>query len=291
MPRKTKNQPVEPEVAPEPEFCAAPSSGPPFEEKIKKYSKDWQVRYTTLFGKWLEGKANRDDKKELELAGLIVADIRVEESDTILGGLDGAADFINLEYGERGIHVNQMDISRWQTGKFLPSLAKTTKESFPASHRSGRRSKALVRTWVEKYLLPTAGQDGGETSIAPIDYEREQKRINFERSRDEFDLWKQRTSGKFMESVIVADYFDGFGTWMGEQQNRLIEDKAGLRSIVREQALASGISPELADLLDIALATAFAGANDAFKRGIALRQGELIKQLEKLRAEQIEGEK
>jgi len=120
------------------------------------------------------------------------------ETDEFQGGLEAVAAFIQLKFP--GVNCNKMDISRWRHGKFLPDGCS---EPFPPSHQSGRNSKKKIEAWVVRYLKTNATDQNIPGVVDNLDYERLQKKLNFERAQAEYEVWKQSESKKFM---LVTDH-------------------------------------------------------------------------------------
>ena len=83
-----------------------------------------------------------------------------------------------------------------------------------------------------------------------------------------------------METATVLGFIGGFAHWLGAQQDKFVEDRAGVRRIVAEtvQSLWPA-TPEQMAALDAKLATSLAAANDAMKTITSQRAGELVQDL------------
>ncbi|MGA3182636.1 MAG: hypothetical protein ABSF38_20105 [Verrucomicrobiota bacterium] len=129
----------------------------------------------------------------------------------IMGGRNGVANFINTHFqgrlNTRSGLVNQMSISRWLRGQFLPGPCR---EFFPPPDGAGRFSVAAVSAWVDKYLLaapsPSASAAPLPQEFAPApdipDTDEEIKREKLRRLKLENDLYEQETDRKY---VLFAD--------------------------------------------------------------------------------------
>lgn len=200
--------------------------------------------------------------------------------ENISGGQRGVAQWIRNNFN--GVVCNHSDIARWMKGEYLPHGCT---ENFPAYEAAGRYKAAAVRAWVEKYLVK---HTNGQELPLDTDYRRLQEKLDYERALDETNLWRQSTSHKFMETALVLGFIEGFGTWIGLQQDRLIEEANGVRRLVAEAVGAVfGASPEQLAQLDARLSPALAAANDAMKTATAQHGDELVKQLVQERKESL----
>ena len=143
------------------------------------------------------------------------------QSDEFMGGREAAAAYVQMKFP--GVLCNKMDVSNWQRAKHLPSGCT---EPFPPPHNSGRNSKLKIDAWVEKYLKSNASQQS-LSGVENIDYERAQKKLDFERSQEEYALWQRSTSGKWIRFDLARSLIAA-----GDQQacgyfEKLIEDKPG----------------------------------------------------------------
>lgn len=184
--------------------AAAPQFG--FEEKLKRFAPDYQQRLIVMYEAWLRGEEkNKDQRRELEDAGLIEKAAGAEggQEDIILGGCDGAANWVNLTFaGQLRRLVGKMDVSNWQNCKFLPASAKARNEPFPPPHGSGRNSKLAVRQWIEAHWLAAAPEpELPGSSDLHVDYEREQKKLNFTRAKEEFNVWQKANSDAYVSRL------------------------------------------------------------------------------------------
>lgn len=216
-------------------------------------------------------------------------------SDDLMGGQEGAAKYINLKYAGRittsvtpsGV-VNKMHISRWSSGKYLPA---NCKEFFPASHNSGRYSKAAINAWVEKFLVVQGEQSvlPGAASVELLDFDAELKKIRLEREREEFAVWQKSNSDKFWDAVTVLGFIGGFAHWLGLQQDKFIEDRTGVRKIVAE-CVTKIFQPTVEQLaaLDVQMTAQLAAANSAMKTATAHRVTELVNDLTEQRKQEIQ---
>ena len=206
----------------------------------------------------------------------------VDGGDEFTGGVEAVAAYIQMKFP--GVICNKTDISRWQHMKFLPDGCT---EQFPPSHDSGRNSKRKIDAWIVKYKKPS-GTEQNLPGVDNTDYEREQKKLNFIRAQEEFKVWQQGNSNKFMETTSVEGFIDGFGTWIGMQQDKLIEDLNGVRKLVAAAVQAVfKATPEQLAMLDTRLVPKLAAANDAMKAAVENQGDDLFKQLVADRQEAI----
>jgi hypothetical protein len=165
-----------------------------------------------------------------------------------MGGRKGVASFINLAYqgriNTRSDFVNQMTISRWLRGEFLP---RQCHELFPPPDGAGRFSKAKVCAWVEKYLLgPSPGIEPDMAAIPDMtDYDQELKKEKALKARREREEYEKAHDGKWM---LRSDAHDTITSLMGmiwPRFWRMVEFEliAGLADAVRR-----GLTP--AQLVD-----------------------------------------
>ena len=166
-----------------------------FEEKLTRFSPDYQKRLIGLYDKWLNPNSllnkslTQSEKGELEKAGLIVAVVPETEGDGITGGVRGVANYIRNNFP--GVVCNHMDISRWMRGEYLPSGCT---ENFPGPDERGAYPKTLVHPWVDSFLKKTAtGQ-----ALNLEDPRQALELLELETKREEFRVWKQEHSDKYL---------------------------------------------------------------------------------------------
>jgi hypothetical protein len=202
--------------------------------------------------------------------------------DEFQGGVEAVAAYIQLKFP--GVICNKMDISNWQRMKFLPDGCT---EQFPPSFNSGRNSKKRIDTWVFKYKK-TAGTEQNLPGVDTTDYERAKKKLDFERAQKEWEWEQQSKSGKFMPTAVVEAFVEGFGTWIGMEQDKLVEDARGVRANIFKAAQSVfGATPEQLAMLDARLAPELAAANDAMKNVVGQHGDDLFKQMTADRREAI----
>ena len=245
----------------------------------------------------------------------------------IYGGQVGVANWINVTFqgrinSENGM-VSAMAINRWLQLQYLPTGCR---EAFPPPHGSGRFSKAKVRAWCERYIV-RSGMPQSLPVVGPmVDTGEQLKAVQLKRELAEFEQWERSNSNRFMETEIVKSFMRGFGLWIGQQQDRLVEDRNGVRSmvaiVVREvlgsgagyqvsgrerlalpSAVANSVAPPSENLtpgtwnlepivaaIDAKLVPMLQAANDAMKKATAERGAELLQRLMTERDEQVKAQ-
>jgi hypothetical protein len=158
--------------------------------------------------------------------------------DAIMGGRKGVASFINLAFqgrlNTRSAFVNQMSISRWLRGEFLP---RQCRELFPPPDGAGRFSKAKVSAWVEKYLLTPSPTIESDVAVIPdmTDYDQEFRKERALKARREREEYEKAHDGKWM---LCSDAQDSLTRILGISWPRFwrmveFELIAGLADAVR----------------------------------------------------------
>jgi hypothetical protein len=140
-----------------------------------------------------EKKITQGEIRELreERPWLFSKDSTDTGSENISGGQRGVSNWIRNNYP--GVVCNQTDISRWMKGEYLPSGCT---ENFPAYEDAGRYKTDAVRGWVEKYLVKNTV---GQNLPLNLDYRAAQEKLDYERSLEEYRVWQQANSEKFVE--------------------------------------------------------------------------------------------
>jgi hypothetical protein len=114
--------------------------------------------------------------------------------------------FINVAYQGRintpSGFVNQMSVTRWLRGDFLPSRCQ---EFFPPPDGAGRFSQAAVALWVKKWLLRPSSpmQPGGAVNAFMTDYGEELKKERALMARREREEYEKTHDEKWM---LVVDH-------------------------------------------------------------------------------------
>lgn len=195
----------------------------------------WQLEQLRQKRPWLfgGGEAYRGDRSPDGESGDGSPHSRDDGGAEIYGGQQGVANWLNLNFQGRinteSGFVNAMAISRWLQMQNLPSGCKT---GFPPPHGSGRFYKAQVRAWAERWIVRAGLAQSLPGPIAMVDAGEQLKAIQLKRELAEFEQWERSNSHRFMETEIVKSFMRGFGLWIGQQQDRLIEDRNGVRALV-----------------------------------------------------------
>jgi hypothetical protein len=242
-------------------------------------------------------KLNPREEKELKSARPWLFNLSpssgggVDEGDEFTGGVEAVAAYIQLKFP--GVVCNKMDISNWQRMKFLPESAKPSPrhpkgDQFPTSFNSGRNSKKKIDRWVKEHLVPMATEQA-LPGVDNFDYERGQKKINFERSQAEFKIWQQGTSNKFMETVTVLGGVEATFTHVGRLQDDAFEGEHGV--LARALSVAQkvfNVTPEQLAVFAAQLRPELAALNGGMKNDGAEHWRDLWSQLFKDRKEQVQ---
>ena len=200
-------------------------------------------------------------------------------SENISGGVRGVANHIRNNFP--GVICDHMSISRWLRGEYLPPGCK---ENFPPADEGNRYKAALVKVWVEKYLVkPLHGQN---LPVTVADPRSRQEAADAAISELKLQQMQRATSEKHMETATVLGFVGGFAHWVGLAQDKLIEDRGGVRKLVAEEVAFLNLTPEQLVALDTKLSARLAAANGAMKTATAHRVAELVDDLvEKRKAE------
>ena len=263
---------------------------------LAQFPPAYQQRYRGLYEKWKNPNSEEDkaltqrEHQELIDIGLVkkprlAAGAEADPAgDEFTGGLEAVAAYIQMKHP--GVICNKMDISNWQRLKFLPAGCT---EQFPPSHQSGRNSKKKIDAWVLKHLKP-AGTEQNLPGVADnIDYDRAQKKLNFERAQAEFEVWRQSTSHKYLETAVAGAFIEAFGTYIGWQQDRVIEDEHGvLATVLRLVQEVCGAPAEQLAVLKARLRPELVAMNDSLKNTLREKGDETWQQLVRDRREQVQ---
>ena len=235
-------------------------------------------------------KLRGDEIKELKAAGMLPA-VAAENEDeylvgpNITGGFRGMAGYILNNFK---LLVSHTSIQNWVIGNTLPDGCR---ENFPAPEARGsnRWKKALVDPWIIKYLRP-GSQQPGLTGTTVLDDRSRKEKADADVAEMEADLMRRQLSTKYLETVTVEGFIEGFGTWIGQQQDKFIEGTHGVRRIVRtvlETILQGSVTPEQLAIIDTQLLASLAAGNDEMKVAAGHQAGDLLSQLKKEREETV----
>ena len=212
-----------------------------FEEKLTRFSPDYQKRLIGLYDKWLNPNSvmdkslTRAEHVELERAGLIETVETETEGDDITGGVRGVANHIRNNFP--GIVCNHMDISRWMRGDYLPPGCT---ENFPGPNERGAYPKLLVHSWVERYLKKTAA---GQSLPFTEDPRQALELLELETKREEFRVWKQEHSDKYLLTETANRTGSAIGSVARNSTREAIEKQApkrflaGLAEIIPDEKI------------------------------------------------------
>lgn len=202
------------------------------------------------------------------------------EGKNLIGGLEGVAEYLRQEFK---YPCDKMTISRWQHGRSLPPGCP---ESFPLARESGRYDRAEVDVWARKYL-PNISPEKNLVD-APTDHRSRQEKADADLAEMKAEQMRRSVSDKWLEAEVVIGFIKGFAGWLATQQDRLIEDRGGVRSVVA-RVVGAVLAPPAAKLaeLDARLTVELAAANDAMKAAAERQMQETLGQMESQRAETV----
>lgn len=257
---------------------------------LSKLPPDYRRRYEGLYSKWMNPNSQSDKAlTKSEYDELVAVGLVKRGAALVLGSVTGSAapmsipDYCNhSEFAELmtklyNVHVYPMRISR------------AVNEQGMAGKMSNQSIKtSLAIPWWEENVVrkeaPGQGSLFQQAAAAKLQEDIDRARI----TKLEMEELERSTSEKWMQRSVVENFIEGFGAWLGERQNKFIEDKAGLRRQVAEAGSAIGLTLEQVQKLDAKLSHTFPLANDSFKADCASRAAELLKQLDDYRKEQID---
>ena len=167
-----------------------------FEEKLVRFAPDYQKRLLGLYDKWLYPNSQlakaltAAEKTELERSGLIATASPEAAGDAITGGMRGVANHIRNNFP--GVVCTHTDIHHWSHGEYLPMGCT---ENFPGANERGAYLKSKVHPWVERYLKK---HDAGQNLPMKEDPRQELEILELQRKREEFRVWQQEHSDKYL---------------------------------------------------------------------------------------------
>lgn len=220
-----------------------------FEEKLTRFSPDYQKRLIGLYDKWLNPNSvldkslTRSEHVELERAGLIETVDPEIEGDFFTGGVRGVANHIRNNFP--GVICNHMDISRWLRGNYLPPGCT---ENFPGPNERGAYSQMLVHPWVERYLKKTAT---GLSLPLTEDPRQALELLELETKREEFRVWKQEHSDKYLLTETANRTGAAIGTVARNSTREAVEKQlpkrflSGLAEIVPAEGVRLNLGKKL----------------------------------------------
>ena len=147
------------------------------------------------------------------------------------------------------------------------------------------KTDVALRWWEEN----KAGKGG---SAVASEAEDKAARHRIAREREELELAQTKRREQFQQGetisvAVIQNFISGMATKIAGQYDRAIEDRDGLRAVVRAAAMRRGMSEENLHLLDTDLAKEFITANDAIKAEFRNLQLAAHQRTEELRQEQI----
>ena len=215
-----------------------------------------EMRVKAIRMAYAEGK-KPDYFRSFQLAELIACKIPKEfidkifgtengtESDEIGGGQEGIAEFFRREFN---YPCHKMDVSRWLRGQSLPHGCT---DPLPAGHLSGRHKKSVLRVWGSKYLpRPDAN---GQLGLSG-DIRSQSEKLSFARQQDEYELWKQQNSDKYILKTDHETALRSAGAIVWARFVRCLETElpagleAQLKAIPADQAIGSQVQAVMAEV-------------------------------------------
>ena len=211
------------------------------------------------------------------------------ESSLIYGGLEGVATAINKEFA--GANCHRAYVSDWIKGKRAPCDRAGVPPMPGSPEGNGRYDRAAIFKWYRQYVLVETTEQGLPMR-GGMDARSRKEMADAEMAELELDGLKKSVSEKYMETVTVLGFVGGFAHWLGLQQDKFIEDRAGVRKLVAECVTAM-FKPSVEQLaaLDVQLAAQLAAANSAMKTATAHRVTELVNDLTEKRKEEVQANK
>ena len=180
---------------------------------------------------------------------------------------------------------NKDDIFKWRTGKRRPPVGE---EKFPLGDAAGKNTDAQVDEWARK-SLPTGGVNG-----VVADQRDSRQRIedaNARKAEREADEYEKATDGNWGRIASMKSFAIGLAAIIGGANDKLIEDRDGVRKFVREAAARCGASEEFILRQDAELETDLRNANDKSKAQARIEGERAMKRFEQQRKEELKQNK
>jgi hypothetical protein len=149
---------------------------------------------------------------------------------------------------------------------------------------NGRLNTDVALRWWEAQKIGSATEVDAKAARQNIACEREALELAAIKRRE------KKETGELISMAVVQNYIAGIGSRIAGHTDKLIEDKPGLRAIVRAAGLSLGISEETLNQLDSRLAVDFVTANDALKSEFKVISEAARKHIDEVQAEQIKKE-
>jgi hypothetical protein len=220
----------------------------------------------------------------LQTGGGKTFEVGADEFPTIAEGMDKLGALIMKRFaGRLPLQVGRQQIQNW---KRLVGVAKRPGVvPFPAPKDSNRYNVAECFDWVEKWILPDTASTVGAGDLfgagANIDVKIKETDLRRKLRLEQFE------QGNLIPFGAVTSYIAGIAGRLSKYYERLIEDKAGVRRVVREAIEANGFTnPDLISAVDARLAEQLAKAHDDLKLEFAAARDFAMTEIEKIRSEQ-----
>lgn len=257
---------------------------------LSQFPADYQMRYRGLYEKWKNPNSAVDkaltskEYDELVDIGLV--------KKPVAGGRNGSASSKAppIEIPDYCSQAKFAEIvSELYNSIVYPQLISNAinKEGMPGRQRNQSIKTSIALPWWEKNKV-VKDQQGSlfqESKEAEMRTKLHEERL----AKIKADEAERSLSEKWMQSNLVEGFIKGFGEWLAFQQDKFIEDRNGVRrfvaSIVTELF---SPTPEQLVILDTRLTKDLAAANDAMKLATSHQADDLLSQLIKERAEQIQ---
>lgn len=240
---------------------------------------DTEIRLRALYAIWRNPLGPKSlkasEEKELIRFGLV----RNEIADAgEISGSTACAEFIRKVFN---YPCQKQDVTHWSRGRKLPPGAK----QFPLKDGAGRFKALEVEAWCKESLPDMAGKKGGTTK----DPRQRKEEADARRAEMEADEMERQTSGKWILFASVKSHINGMAAKVCGFFDRAIEDKDGLRRVVREAMARCGATEDLVQTVDAELAKDFVTYNDTLKAECAKTAADAQKHFESERKEQLKG--
>ena len=258
---------------------------------LAKYPVPYQLRYRGLYAKWLNPNSAVDKA------------LTSKEYDELVGiGLVKRGGLVNVGIGSNGkpapvevpdycsqaqlaailseiynVPVNPMQVSR-----------AINEEGMPGRQKNQSVKTSLAIPWWEENKVRKVAEGQGTLFQQATAAELQRKIDEGRRAKMEADELERSTSDKWIRFAVVKGFFAGTAQQLAGAYDRMIEDRAGLRARVAEVLAAQGLTPELCQNVDAALAAEFPKAVDELKDTFAVLADELEQKLNTLRNKERE---
>ena len=157
---------------------------------------------------------------------------------------------------------------------------------FPPATDGNRYKISDCIAWVHKYIIAHGITNDEEANL----FERANTAVAKTKilKGEDFELDVGFKRGKLISVDLIRNYVGGIGARISGHYDKLIEDRQGLRGVVKSCGAQAGISEEHLHILDSALAKEFVTANDHVKNEFRTLQEDAKTQIDEWINEQKE---